>query len=255
MKVKVATIYIKNGVLVAEKACGIAIRARMPRSAKKRALISSLVCRSLVCRERLKITGRVSTLQSNISGEQVRTWESKCQSVASGIRIRLRTGRLQQPSRLRTKVVCRTLWDRVLAEADKVRAANKNAVRNKDRWYCKCMSVNRNMKTRCGVGKHNCASAREMHEILKMQDFCCALTGEPLLYDDYTDNARCDHKTPVSRGGASTGDNLQWVTAAVNAAKGKMTNEEFVEMCRKVVAVADGCRKAEKPAAAGTLWG
>jgi hypothetical protein len=235
MKIKVATIYLKNGVLVADKRCGIVIRAKLNRRSKNRFRL-----RAIVERERQKLFRRwFAGCGGKINPQQGKTWEGKCESVAGGIRIRLRTGRFQQPSRLRTKVVCRTLWDRVLAEADKVRAANKNAARNKDRWYCKCMSVNRNIKTRCGLGKHNCASAREMHEILKRQGFCCALTGDLLVYDDYTDNARCDHKTPVSRGGVSTSDNLQWVTAAVNAAKGKMTNEEFIEMCRKVVATAD----------------
>jgi hypothetical protein len=251
MKIKVATIYLKNGVLVAEKSCGIVIRAKLDRRS-----INRLCLKGIIARERLKIFGQwFGRSGTKRKEQQQKTWAQKCENVASGIRIRLRTGALERPSRLRTKVTCLTLWDRVLSEADKVRAANKNAVRNKDRWYCKCISVNRNMKTRCGLGKHNCASAREMHEILKKQKFCCALTGERLLYDDYTDNARCDHKTPVSRGGVSTGDNLQWVTAAVNAAKGKMTNDEFVEMCRKVVAVADGCKKAESAVPAGTLWG
>lgn len=146
---------------------------------------------------------------------------------------------------------CETVAERCLAEADKVRAANKNKVRNADRWFMKCMSINRNMKTRCSVGKHECASAKELRKMLDEQEFRCAYTGEELREDE--DNARVDHKIPVARGGKSTKENLHWVTAKVNAAKGQMTHEEFVDMCRKVVEYTDGqlCVKATAPAACG----
>jgi hypothetical protein len=232
MKIKIATIYLHDGVLVADKKYKIAIRAKMTQDLKNHVFRSRFFkrerCRVWLCSVRLKATHQAECLEL----------ARKCESVASGLRIRMRVNGCR-PSKLRTKVVCKTLWDRILAEADKVRASNKNASRNKNRLYCKCMSVSHNMKVRLGLGKHNCATARELEKLFNDQDGKCALTGDLLEYEQYADNARCDHNVPVCRGGVSTTDNLQWVTATINAAKGKMTNEEFVEMCRKVVSHAD----------------
>lgn len=232
MKIKVATIYLRDGVLVADKKYKIAIRAKMAGDLKNHVFRSRFFkrerCRLWLCKWRVKARNEVE--RSELAG--------KCESIASGLRIRMRVNGCR-PSKLRTKVVCATLWERILAEADKVRASNKNASRNTNRLYCKCMSVNHNMKVRLGLGKHNCASARELEKLFNDQGGRCALTGDLLEYERYADNARCDHKVPVCRGGVSTADNLQWVTATINASKGKMTNEEFVEMCRKVVSHAD----------------
>lgn len=46
--------------------------------------------------------------------------------------------------------------------------------------------------------------------------------------------ASLDHITPVSKGGTDTVDNLAIVLSSVNSAKGTMTLEEFVAMCRMV---------------------
>jgi len=64
----------------------------------------------------------------------------------------------------------------------------------------------------------------------------CAITGETLIPGA---TASIDHIIPKSRGGASVNGNLQWVLLQVNRIKWDMTNEEFVETCRKVVRAAD----------------
>lgn len=246
MKIRVATIYLHDGKLVASRTCGAVVRVRLP---KKQRL--ELLWQAKIKAERLRIA-KCRTYYQPQKAEDV--WDVRCNNVASGLRIRVRlfaSNRLRIDRKHRTKVPCATIADRCLAEADKVRAANTNKVRNADRWLMKCISINRNMKTRCGVGKHECASAKELRKMLEEQEFRCAYTGEELRED--TDNARVDHKIPVALGGKSTKENLHWVTAKVNAAKGQMTHDEFVDMCRKVVEYADWqlCLGATAPTACG----
>jgi hypothetical protein len=69
-----------------------------------------------------------------------------------------------------------------------------------------------------------------------LQGGVCALTGVPLIPGG---NASLDHRLPKSRGGANSADNLQWVTKTVNYAKRNLTDAEFVELARAVVARAD----------------
>ena len=62
----------------------------------------------------------------------------------------------------------------------------------------------------------------------------CALTG------DYIDinkpnTYQFDHIVPVSRGGTNTLDNLQIVTKIANMSKATMTNDEYLEICKKVL--------------------
>lgn len=63
------------------------------------------------------------------------------------------------------------------------------------------------------------------------QEGRCAYSGELLVPGD---NASLDHKQPVSRGGADTPDNLQWVTKVVNDCKRNLTHDEFITLCRRV---------------------
>jgi hypothetical protein len=74
------------------------------------------------------------------------------------------------------------------------------------------------------------ASKNELYELAKTQEFRCALSGVKLE----PDIAALDHKMPISKGGSDQVDNLQWVTDAINKAKGTMTNHEFINMCKQV---------------------
>ena len=85
------------------------------------------------------------------------------------------------------------------------------------------------------MGRNKIATSSEMYELLEEQEFLCALTGQELVCDEHGDNSQCDHKTPVKRGGTNEIGNLQWIRTEINAAKGTMTNEEFIAMCRLVV--------------------
>jgi hypothetical protein len=72
-------------------------------------------------------------------------------------------------------------------------------------------------------------------EMLKQQDFRCALSGRELS----PDTASIDHIMPLSRGGKHCPTNAQIIDLDVNQAKRNMTNDEFIEMCCDV---ADKCR-------------
>jgi hypothetical protein len=75
------------------------------------------------------------------------------------------------------------------------------------------------------------ATGAELMRLLKQQDYRCALTGEKLT----PNTAELDHKTPKSKGGEDTLDNLQWLDRTVNRMKGRLTTEEFIAICKRVV--------------------
>lgn len=68
-------------------------------------------------------------------------------------------------------------------------------------------------------------------KLLKHQNSRCALTGRPLT----PETAALDHILPLSRGGEDRIENAQVLHKIVNRAKGTLTNEEFIDLCRKVV--------------------
>lgn len=70
----------------------------------------------------------------------------------------------------------------------------------------------------------------ELREILRGQDFRCALTGQQLTPTNFA----LDHIVPVVDGGDFTASNSQLVLKTVNRAKNTMSEPEFIEMCRQV---------------------
>ena len=78
-------------------------------------------------------------------------------------------------------------------------------------------------------------TSMKLLDLLESQGFRCALTNRPLT----PDVASLDHKQPLSRGGSNDISNAQIVHYDVNMAKRAMTSEEFISLCREVVAVAD----------------
>lgn len=76
---------------------------------------------------------------------------------------------------------------------------------------------------------------RDLLQMLQAQAYRCSLSGRVLT----PANAALDHILPVSRGGHHVIENVQILDKQVNRAKATMTNEEFVAMCREVVAWAD----------------
>jgi 5-methylcytosine-specific restriction endonuclease McrA len=73
--------------------------------------------------------------------------------------------------------------------------------------------------------------------LLERQRFRCALTGRLLT----PQTAALDHIVPIRCGGGHVIENTQVLHKDVNRAKGSLTNEEFIALCREVARWADGC--------------
>jgi len=82
-----------------------------------------------------------------------------------------------------------------------------------------------------GEMKAKSATSSELMRLIKRQEYRCALSGEKLT----PNTAELDHIIPRCRGGSDTIDNLQWLDKNVNRMKGRMTVEEFVAVCKRVV--------------------
>lgn len=82
-------------------------------------------------------------------------------------------------------------------------------------------------------------TTKQIRELLDRQQYRCALTGWELT----PQTASLDHATPLGKGGDHSVSNAQIVDHRVNAAKGTMTNDEFIAMCA-AVAGAHGRRTA-----------
>lgn len=77
--------------------------------------------------------------------------------------------------------------------------------------------------------------------LLERQKYRCLLTGWELT----PHNSSLDHRLPVSRGGTHTLSNAQALHEDVNRAKGTLTNEEFIELCRAVVLHSDQKQRSQ----------
>lgn len=73
-------------------------------------------------------------------------------------------------------------------------------------------------------------SLDELRDLLRRQEYRCALTGEPLTPTNFA----LDHIVPIANGGGFTVANSQLVLKTVNRAKNTMSEQDFIEMCRKV---------------------
>ena len=71
--------------------------------------------------------------------------------------------------------------------------------------------------------------------LLEHQHYRCALTGRWLT----PQTAALDHIMPMRRGGEHVIENTQVLHKDVNRAKGSLTSEEFLAMCREVVCWCD----------------
>ncbi len=75
-------------------------------------------------------------------------------------------------------------------------------------------------------------TAGRILELIERQNYRCAISGRELT----PETASLDHKIPLSKGGDHSLANIWIVHVHVNSAKGTMTIEEFVAMCKDVTA-------------------
>lgn len=86
-------------------------------------------------------------------------------------------------------------------------------------------------------------TAKMIMRLIEQQGYRCAISGRELT----PKTTSLDHIHPLSRGGAHGIANVWVVDHQVNSAKGTLTFQEFVAMCRDVVQYQD---KSEAPPAA-----
>jgi|GEM_PF-2561478 len=77
----------------------------------------------------------------------------------------------------------------------------------------------------------NKATTKQIASLWKSQKGLCALSGLRL---DRT--AQLDHKLPKAKGGLDAIENLQWLSKEVNLAKRDLTDEQFISLCKTVMA-------------------
>jgi len=68
-------------------------------------------------------------------------------------------------------------------------------------------------------------------QLLEYQSYRCALTGRKLT----PETAALDHIVPIRHGGEHVIENAQVLHKDANRAKGSLTADEFVQLCREVV--------------------
>ena len=102
----------------------------------------------------------------------------------------------------------------------------KETLNNKN--YCEKHYLMKISHIRLGSSKY----WKDLKELIVMQDFKCALTGEGISFDK---DIELDHILPVYRGGKNELSNVQWVTKQANWFKRALTENELIELCEKIV--------------------
>ena len=75
----------------------------------------------------------------------------------------------------------------------------------------------------------------EVMDLLEKQEFRCALTGRELT----PETVSMDHIEPVCDGGTHDIDNAQLLHRDVNRAKSTLSNDDFIQLCCEVAALAE----------------
>ena len=86
-------------------------------------------------------------------------------------------------------------------------------------------------------------SWKSLEKILQQQNYQCALTGRNLT----PQNVALDHKLAAKNGGQHVLGNCHFVHEQINRSKNTMSVEEYISLCREVVAWAD--KKTDTPPA------
>lgn len=82
------------------------------------------------------------------------------------------------------------------------------------------------------LGSSTMANAQELKTSFLASCALCSYTGVQLTFK----TAHGGHRIPVSRGGARTTANVEWMHVDVAAMKGELTREEFLARCAAIAA-------------------
>jgi len=88
-------------------------------------------------------------------------------------------------------------------------------------------------------------TVKQLADLVRKQGYRCAYTG----FDLTPEEASLGHIVPLARNGPHTIGNLAVVRCEVNLAKGSLTYDEFLAMCRAVVDHADRLDEQKRPEA------
>ncbi len=102
-----------------------------------------------------------------------------------------------------------------------------NEPKNDDGYRC----ANCYFKSAAAAAGQSVVFADKLKEKFESQGGRCAYTGEPLVIGQ---NCSLDHILPVSRGGDSRIDNLQWVTKQVNSIKRDILEADFLALIKAI---------------------
>lgn len=86
-------------------------------------------------------------------------------------------------------------------------------------------------------------TAKQVLELVQRQEFRCAISGRELT----PETASIDHIVPLARGGEHAIANVWIVDHQVNTAKGTLALDEFITLCRDVVAHQDRVAECSRP--------
>lgn len=107
-----------------------------------------------------------------------------------------------------------------------------NRIISKD-WNMKLRGATSKFKLKMGKNQNHFGYKEVLAKYNNQTKVQCYLTGDwiDITKDDYA----LDHINPISRGGTCTLDNLAITTYIANQSKSNMTEDEFVELCKKVL--------------------
>lgn len=90
-----------------------------------------------------------------------------------------------------------------------------------------------------GISFSDKLTSEYLYNLLKSQNFKCALTGDNLLPNDNSlDHKQEELNLSLDRIDSSVGyeiGNVQWVTKQINWSKSTLNNQEFLNLCQKVI--------------------
>lgn len=130
------------------------------------------------------------------------------------------------------QTVSRTLRENT-RERDKIRRLNDDPKDwHKTKWKSR-LGTNINSFKRRSKGNKNFGIKEVLEKYNNQTKIQCYLTGD--LIDITKDTYAIDHIIPVCKGGLSNLDNLAITTYLANISKSTMTEEEYIEHCKKVL--------------------
>lgn len=153
------------------------------------------------------------------AAERARYWSSpeKARAKSAQSMKRLRSDPGRRPAHLAKR------RDYYNAKAKHTERAYYERLRTEQPWQWRVRNLRRNVNPAITV--------EWLRSLWDQQGGLCALSGRPLEIQ----TAELDHRIPRSRGGGDDLTNLRLVAPEANRAKGALTDDELVALCRDIL--------------------